>query len=522
MSEALNTLGVEFDNLTTIQRNALTLPAKGMLIWHLDENRLEINKGTAAVPKWEPVNYVPTDYTGNAGNVIAVNGTEDALVFAEDKNTWDITNAAFVDPATGNNGTAVVGDGNKPYLNVSTALSNADFVILKPGNYTEFIFITADNKHVHAMDGVRVISNGVYVSGTGVNNFKFSGKAVFDGFSAFMLRVVNTAATIDFECAYALECNRIYFHEGSAAIIYSPTVRMSFDFARCNGFNGGGYAIRHRANANVVITAKHYIESQHSVLRTMDGASGKVVFNCPELRIIDNYTSSYGTANKDVIKVEAFSRTPEIIVNGNLNQTYSSAGTGLFDTRACLNMAQVTVAPGPKITINGDMTNDLSPCVVSGYQSAFGEVYINGNMHSKGTTGGFGGSPFWLQLTGWGAASNQKFIIKNSSIQGSSRLIIGRGKFVSFADSYIYNSDPGAQESNFFLEQTGTTLQELYLYNTICETNIYGEGTELVKGNSIGATVSTVQTKGNVPLSSTYIDEWSEYIYNTDIIVPKL
>jgi hypothetical protein len=63
MSEALNVLGVELDNLTTVQRDGLTLPAKGMIIWHLDENRLEVNRGTAVVPKWEPVNYVPTDYT---------------------------------------------------------------------------------------------------------------------------------------------------------------------------------------------------------------------------------------------------------------------------------------------------------------------------------------------------------------------------------------------------------------------------------------------------------------------------
>jgi hypothetical protein len=55
MSEALNTLGVEFDNLTVIQRDSLTLPAKGMLIFNVDDNRIERNDGTPSVPDWVPI-----------------------------------------------------------------------------------------------------------------------------------------------------------------------------------------------------------------------------------------------------------------------------------------------------------------------------------------------------------------------------------------------------------------------------------------------------------------------------------
>jgi hypothetical protein len=55
MSRGLNATGIEFDNLTVIQRDALTLPAKGMLIFNVDDNRIERNDGTALVPDWVPI-----------------------------------------------------------------------------------------------------------------------------------------------------------------------------------------------------------------------------------------------------------------------------------------------------------------------------------------------------------------------------------------------------------------------------------------------------------------------------------
>lgn len=48
----LNINRIEFDNLTTTERNALVLPAKGTLIYNVTSNEFEANTGTAAAPIW--------------------------------------------------------------------------------------------------------------------------------------------------------------------------------------------------------------------------------------------------------------------------------------------------------------------------------------------------------------------------------------------------------------------------------------------------------------------------------------
>jgi hypothetical protein len=48
----MNIFSIAFDNLTTAQRNAIVLPAKGLVIFNSDEDKLQINEGTPAAPVW--------------------------------------------------------------------------------------------------------------------------------------------------------------------------------------------------------------------------------------------------------------------------------------------------------------------------------------------------------------------------------------------------------------------------------------------------------------------------------------
>jgi hypothetical protein len=48
----LNIFSVAFDNLTTAQRNAIASPAKGLVIFNVTENKLQINEGTSGAPVW--------------------------------------------------------------------------------------------------------------------------------------------------------------------------------------------------------------------------------------------------------------------------------------------------------------------------------------------------------------------------------------------------------------------------------------------------------------------------------------
>jgi hypothetical protein len=212
-----------------------------------------------------------------------------------------------------------------------------------------------------------------------------------------------------------------------------------------------------------------------------DSANGRLVVNCPESIIIPNYSPfNYGNVNKSCVRVGQFSRDVDVTINGDLINRHNVVATGLGGGQinyACLELFALTDSVNfPRITINGNLDSLNSPCVVSGFLSRYGEINIYGNMIARFASGGFAGSPFWLQLTN-GGVGDQTFRIRDGYCQGSSRFIIGRGKFVYIVDYSIYTSDfGGTQDSNFFLEQTGTTNQELYLYNTICE-----------KGGAIGA-----------------------------------
>ncbi|MBL7974683.1 MAG: hypothetical protein JNJ85_07205, partial [Candidatus Kapabacteria bacterium] len=77
--------------LTTVQRNAIVLPANGLLIFNTSNNRFEFNSGTPLSPNWSPV--VSTNgwnLNGNSGLNPATNffGTTDAnpIVFKTNNN----------------------------------------------------------------------------------------------------------------------------------------------------------------------------------------------------------------------------------------------------------------------------------------------------------------------------------------------------------------------------------------------------------------------------------------------------
>ena len=48
----MNIFSIAFDNLTTAQRNAIVLPAKGLVIFNVTDNKLQINEGTSGSPVW--------------------------------------------------------------------------------------------------------------------------------------------------------------------------------------------------------------------------------------------------------------------------------------------------------------------------------------------------------------------------------------------------------------------------------------------------------------------------------------
>jgi hypothetical protein len=451
-----------------------------------------------------------------------MSGTQAYLDF----NTWDIPPASFVDAQNGDDTTGVVGDGNKPFRTVAFAILQSDLVIIKPCTMFETILLNSpaeNNKHIHCMAGVEFVSGGLRVQTTNITNVRWTGQAIFTGAFTSLVDCITTSAEIDFECDYASDCRLVVFSSGDRS--QTPTVRFKANWIRCNCFNGGGYAVRVIGGADFQLDIKEFFESQHTIYEMRDNARGRLVVNCPRSIIIPNYTISYGNLNKSVLRVNQFSDGIDVTINGDLIQTHDVAGTGLLDAKACVEFTQNTNdVSRPNVVINGNLDNLLSPCVVSGFRSKYGDLAVYGNLIARNTTGGFAGSPIWKQLSGGlGVDPEQqtwKFV--GSTIVGSQRIIIGRGLIAYFLNGTIYNADAGGSESAFFCEQTGTVLQQLYLYNMYVETDNTGVTPELVKGNSVGAIIGTVDTKANVAFGLTYVDIWgNDYANQPALIVPQ-
>jgi hypothetical protein len=68
----LHSAGISFDNYTTVNRDAITLPDTGLVIYNLNNTRLEVNVGTPAVPNWQPVSGTGGGGGGTASSMIAV------------------------------------------------------------------------------------------------------------------------------------------------------------------------------------------------------------------------------------------------------------------------------------------------------------------------------------------------------------------------------------------------------------------------------------------------------------------
>jgi hypothetical protein len=489
--------GVIYDNYTTLERNGLINPDTGLTIFNSDIGRLEMNLGTPGVPNWQPV--VPASV---------------------DTNTWDVPGAAFVDQTNGNNGTAVVGDGNKPYSTVTAALGASDFVIMKPGDYTQTVFFTGvyNNKHVHAMDGVNFTNGGVYVGGTGVTKAKFTGRATFTGFNCRMVQFSNTNAELFFECAYGDNVSVIAWTTGNT---YSPKLKFSADYVRCHAFNGGAYATRMNGTGiDFEFNIKYYAESQHALYHTRNNASGRIIINCPESRCIPNYTSSYGNSAKNVFWMDA-TRDMEVVHNGDIVHTHN-----VELLAGALNMANCTNSLlFPDITVNGDIITENTQAVYFWYRAAYGKFVHNGDIINNNAGVGTAGVPIWTQLTGWGSAASQELIFKGS-IQGPNRIVVGTGKKMYFYSPFIYNSDLSGTTSHFFKTNTGGNQQsEIYIYNTKLERgNAPGTG-EVILGDASLATdiVGSVDVKGTEPtFCSAVADIWAGYTQLAGLIVPKL
>lgn len=153
--------------MTTAQQNAISLPAKGLLIFNTTDNTFKVNTGTPALPLWTTLSASSNDWllTGNSGSSAANNfvGTTDNVNLAFRTNnlqrmvidtlgrtgigasTFNVTNPEkfLVDAGTTTSVNAIVGKGNiNSYLqlniqNNSSGTSSSSDVVATANNGDE-------------------------------------------------------------------------------------------------------------------------------------------------------------------------------------------------------------------------------------------------------------------------------------------------------------------------------------------------------------------------------------------------
>jgi hypothetical protein len=446
----------------------------------------------------------------------------------EDTNTWDLPTVAFVDRTNGNNSTAVIGDGNKPYSRVSSALAaGARRIILKPGVWPQDLYIQYDGVEIYAMQGVE-FRRGIRLLSPAIVNFRLSGHAIFTGFQYIAFRINSMAAApvpgetygqIDIEFDYADNAGGLFFLEQDSA---SPKVNFSCDWAKTSGLaSGAGYNVRCVGGMELRMDIKQFFYSQHTLYHCRNNFSGKFFLNCPDSRIIDNYTANYGNASRSGLWADSLSGA-YIEFNGNLTSEYPVA---LASTGGALIHSDNAYFGPSKIVVNGDLHSVNNFCSGANYRAAEGEFEFNGDLTS-------GRLCIYDSLTGWGLPADQTYVFNGCIIDGEWNNIIGRGKTYYFKDcSFLVREDGSGLNptaANIFIgSEPGSPASptSMYLYNCTMESGKPLDPLiETFKNFSANFSIGTINTVSNIQIGTGAgaVDDWANFVTNPLLVTPKI
>jgi len=422
-----------------------------------------------------------------------------------DTNTWDMVGVAIVSP-NGDDGTAIVGDGNLPYASILTASEASSKVIIIPGEYNESIQFV-DGVTYYFMPGsilvggkFKDIISASYPAG---KVCKVLGSLKITSGAGQLLEIRSDIDLhFEFDEIDSPNASSAFYAESTAKLrIYGNSISIG------QNVGSAGYALTFRDSTDVEVTLKEGLESSHILCFTRQGVeanyTGRFIFN-----------ASYAKTRADSPSGETYKGSMLHVTNGpgayieyncdiiNEATVYSGTYPGV-----------VTIHDAPydadrvKVVVNGNITSNVMLCLDFVYLASYFDFYMNGNITTNGI-------PLNLYLTGTNAGSANLFI-NNSTIKGAKNLL-GGGKNLYLKDCILYN---GNDDHIIGFSAVGSAATSVYFYNCIAE-GLLG-GTNDFIDNASTITVGCHNTKCNLPLGATVTDIFAGYTEDAVFIVPK-
>ena len=418
-----------------------------------------------------------------------------------DINTWNMVDVAVVSPH-GNDGTAVVGDGNLPYASIVTASNAAETVIIIPGEYNEIITFV-DGVTYYFMPGSILIGGKFQdLVPTGKVCRVLGSLKITSGDAPLLELRSDIDLHFEFDEIDAPNAGSAFYAESSAKL---RTYGKSISVTKNVGSNG--YALTFRDSTDVEVNLTEGLDSSHVAINTRQGIeatyTGRLIFNAAYVKTRSDSPSGNTYKGTTVHATNG----PGAYIEYNcdfINEATVYAGTypGVITIHASPYDADRI-----KVVVNGNITSNVMPCLDLVYLASYFDFYMNGNITTNGI-------PLHLYLTGTNAGSANLFI-NNSTIKGAKNLL-GGGKNLYLKDCILYNGNDDHIVGVSAVVQDPTSV---YFYNCIAE-GLLG-GTNDFIDNASAITVGCHNTKSNLPLGATVTDIFAGYTENAVFIVPK-
>jgi hypothetical protein len=425
-----------------------------------------------------------------------------------DTNTWNVNNVAFLS-ISGDDGTAVKGDGNKPYRTFAAAnAADAPVIVVLDGSWgTETL---ASNKSYYFYPGTEMFR--MRDGGATVTNTKVFGYLKFRSFS-YGIELTGADSDIYVECDEFDNTRAIAWLLGTNSKCILKT-RKAF----CNGFNGGAYACAVRNGSTLELTVTESTTLYYWLVAPRD-SNNNFIFRCPDVRQISggNYgATAFGSLVNHQGSVTQGNTYLVDFMGGKLTRTRGQGSSfGVRDSALLLYVNSYGAAlPNVVKFQNGYVDAGSTLGILIEYIVLSGHVELE-NIDIKTTSkpiemsqraNNSGGGPYYCTL-----------ITRNCNFEGDLDCELGNFRILR-AFNCNFKTFTGA--SNFiFNNSNAASPGEAYFID--CNAELVGGPGEMLTGFT-GKTIGLLNTNHDEPLGVGAVDTWGGSNLVPTLTLPNL